>query len=178
MCEIWRAGNIIFFSQRVWRNKKRPTSRAENFLITNSIVAFWKIANLEDMSDKWWSEEIRVQIQNRLTKPAQHRVQADVLPRSVSRHFSARKTFSVSWAGSHGNTQLTQTVGKLSLQSSLGWVVSEIGVWAHNLGRFSEINPSFGFHKEQVSFNQLHGSLLDEIASFISKIFSLFQAFD
>ena len=45
--------------------------------------------------------------------PAEHRVQADVLPRSVSRHFSARKTFSVSLVGSCGNTQLTQTVGWL-----------------------------------------------------------------
>jgi hypothetical protein len=40
-------------------------------------------------------------------------VQADVLPRSVSRLFSARKTFSVSSVGPRGNTQLTLAVGLL-----------------------------------------------------------------
>jgi hypothetical protein len=48
------------------------------------------------------------------SKACQHRVQADVLPRSVSRHFSARKTFSVSSVGSRGNTQLTQTVRRFA----------------------------------------------------------------
>lgn len=39
-------------------------------------------------------------------------MQSDGLPRSVSRHFFARKHSSVSWAGSRSNPPLTQTVGR------------------------------------------------------------------
>ncbi len=54
-----------------------------------------------------------------------------MLPRSVSRNFSARKTFSVSWAGSRGNTQLTQTVRRHLMRQSIfdkrrkeGWLIT------------------------------------------------------
>jgi len=50
---------------------------------------------------------------------AEQSVQADVLPRSVSRHFSARKAFPVSSVGSRGNPQLTQTVGRVAAPSSI-----------------------------------------------------------
>jgi hypothetical protein len=47
--------------------------------------------------------------------------------------FSLEKHFSVSSVGSRGNTQLTQTVGLLHIQSFLGLVASKIGAFGSTI---------------------------------------------
>ena len=75
------------------------------------------------------------------SKASQQGVQADVLPRSVSRHFSARKTLSVSSVGSRGNTQLTQTVRRCFFNL---FCLFKIGGWLFGLGRLSKPNAVLG----------------------------------
>ena len=82
---------------------------------------------------------------------AEHRVQADVLPHSVSRHFSAQKTLSVSLAGSRGNTQLTQTVRHLASNLFAVELVLKLAFRFYNLGRSSQ-QSCFGSVYSRLAF--------------------------